>query len=62
MEDGYLRSFKKIGKIFLKIVFSFLGGFFCNMVVPQDLLHFNLLSSSASLFGIKNLKGLFDIR
>jgi hypothetical protein len=31
---------------------SFLGGFFCIMVVPQDLIHFNLLSSSASLLDI----------
>jgi hypothetical protein len=52
LEENYLRILMELRKVFLKIIFSFPGGFFCSMVVPQDLIHFNLLSSSASLFGI----------
>jgi hypothetical protein len=52
LEDGYLRSFKEFWEVLLKIVLSFLGGFFYSMVVPQDLIHLNLLSSSDSLLGI----------
>jgi hypothetical protein len=62
LEDSYLRILKELGKVFLKIIFSLPGGFFYSMVVPQNLIHLNLLSPSDSLFGIENLKGLFDIR
>jgi hypothetical protein len=52
LESRYLRNLKELGKVFLKIVFSLPGGFFYSMVVPQDLIHLNLLSSSDSLLGI----------
>jgi hypothetical protein len=52
LEDNYLKILKELGKVFLKIIFSFLGSFFYSMMVSQDLIHFNLLSSSASLLGI----------
>jgi hypothetical protein len=52
LEDSYLWILKELGKVFLKIIFSFPGGFFYSMVVPQDLIHLNLLSSSDSLLGI----------
>jgi hypothetical protein len=32
------------------------------MMIPQDFIHLNLLSSSGSFLGIKNLNGLFGIR
>jgi hypothetical protein len=46
----------------VKIVFSFPGGFFFSMMIPQDFIHLNLSSSSGSFLGIKNLNGSFDIR
>jgi hypothetical protein len=62
LESRYLRNLKKIGEVFSKIIFSFPGGFFYSMVVPQDFVHLEVLPPSDSLFGIKNLDRSFSIR
>jgi hypothetical protein len=62
LESRYLRNLKKIGEVISKIIFSFPGGFFYNMVVPQDFVQLDVLPPSDSLLGIKNLNGLFGLR
>jgi hypothetical protein len=52
LESRYLRNFKKIGEVFLKIIFSFPSGFFYSMVVLEDFVHLDVLPPSDSLLVI----------
>ena len=47
MLGTWIRS-KEVGKVLLKIMLCFLGGFFLGVIVPKELVHFNLCSSGTS--------------
>ena len=53
---------KKVGKVSLEKIFSLPSSFFLGMMIPLDLVHFNFLSSSTSLFGVKNIDWVLSAR
>ena len=45
---------KEVGKILLEIVLGFPSSFFLSMIVPKDLVHFNLCSSGTSFLSVED--------
>ena len=60
MLGTWIRS-KEVGKVLLKIVFCFPGGFFLGVIVPLDLVHFNLGSSGTYFLSVEDFRSMLHI-
>ena len=56
----WIRS-KEVGKVLLKIVFCFPGSFFLGVIVPLNLVHFNLWSSGTCFLSVEDFHWMLYI-
>ena len=56
----WIRS-KEVGKVLLDIVLCFSGGFFLSVIVPLDLVHFNLYSSGTPFLSVEDFHWMLCI-
>ena len=60
MLGTWIRS-KEVGKILLKIVLGLTSSFFLGVIVPKDLVHFNLCPSGTSFLSVEDFHWMLCI-